>query len=177
MDYQVICDQFERSGRAIIVSLKGKPSFGQITEKPEIGEAVPWYGDVGTGYEYRLLPNPDGYLLKVRNLASEHRMLCRETLPPYEIHVPKPVALHQNGNSSQGKERNAGYAFSEDKVVGEITYCVTPDIFPILAAWSWYGEPISRYEFIFAPLTIGNLVSVRHIESDEVIDLTKNIEW
>jgi len=37
MDYQIICDQFERSGRAKIVSLKGKPSFGQIIEKLEIG--------------------------------------------------------------------------------------------------------------------------------------------
>ena len=178
MDFRVICNQFERVGSAMIVSLKGQPAFGSISELPVLGEAVPWYGDVGTGYTFLLRPSPEGCSLKVENVASGHILLCRETLPSLELNLPESILLKQSADEAdQGLLRHVGYAYSEDETGREILLSVTPDIYPRLAAWPRYGEPLTHYEFDFHPISVGNQIYVQHMESGEVIDLTEGIEW
>lgn len=178
MNYQIIRDQIERKGRAMIERYRGERRFGPISDLPAIGEAVPWYGDVGTGYSYTLRPQVQGCMLKIENVANGKSFFCSKALPPQEIHTPVgPVLKTFTDGTGKDSPRHVGYAFVEDEDAGELLLSITADLYPLLAAWSHYGKALRQYEFIFGPLTVGTLIEVRHVESGEGLDLTKDVAW
>lgn len=43
--------------------------------------------------------------------------------------------------------------------------------------WEWYNEDFEKLDFIFAPTSVGTMVSVLHRESGALLDLTRDFEW
>jgi hypothetical protein len=178
MDLRVIRSQIERIGKAIVVRLRDQEMLNQISELPKLGEATPWYGRVGGGYQYRLYPQDKGCRLVVENLASGNSLLCPQELPRIEVQLEDAPLLRDVTDAPlKIIPRHAGFAFQEDEDRQEIILSVTADIFTRFAGWDRYGMALSEYEFTFIPTQVSNLVKVRHVESEEIIDLTEGIDW
>ena len=178
MDYRVIKNQIERKGMAMIRRFRDQDGLHQIRELPEMGEAVPWYGTFGAGFSYTIRNEIEGCSLKVECLASEFSLLCSEKLPPLEIHLSDGAQYRESIDQIlKGTFRLSIDAFIENEEDQEIYLMITPEFLPILTAWSAWGEPLSQYEFVFNPSSVGCAVLVQHVGSGESINLTKDVNW
>jgi len=178
MDYRVIKNQIERKGMAMIRRFHGQDGLQQIRELPEMGEAVPWYGTFGAGFSYTIRNENEGSCLKVECLASEFSMLCSEKLPALELHLSDGAQYRESIDQIlKGTFRLSIDAFIENEEDQEIYLMITPEFLPILTAWSAWGEPLTKYKFVFNPSSVGCAVQVQHMGSGDSIDLTKDVNW
>ena len=179
MDLRVIRNQIERRGHAILIWFRGEPGFSTVSEIPGIGEAVPWYGTAGTGYHYIVRPMGEGCLLRVENIASGVPLICTEPLPPLELHLPEATrrVLTESKRTPFSILGGGDDAFDENVELREIVLQISKDDFSHLEKWSHWGKELSEYEFTFSPLKVGTPVMVKDIASDELVDLTKDVNW
>jgi hypothetical protein len=85
-DLQVLRTQIARRGKARVVRLGKEHVFTDITELPGPGEAEPFYGTFGGGYEYWFLHGPAGWMLRAENCAHRSiRFGLTEPIPPILI--------------------------------------------------------------------------------------------
>lgn len=171
-DLQVIQNQLERSGRAIVVRFRDVQGLQQISDVPAPGEATPWYGDIGTGYSYHVRPASGGFSLEVSNLASGIALICSETLANL-ILTPGPGFLPVEPVQKPA----SGQPFLELPARQKIILQVPPYQHLRLKEWPAWGEPLTAYSLLVGPLTVGTNLSVRHIETNEVLDLTDLEDW
>ncbi len=180
IDLEIMCYQIERFGRAMVIKRGGEGRVQQVSQVPAPGEAQPYYGEIGGAYCYLFHPQCDGCVLRVENIVSGRVLFHPDPIPPLELFVPDPVELHTfpNGNQSFLKP-DVGYIFVDNTQLedGQVIFTITQDIYPRLAAWKRYGEPPAAYIFKFNPTLIGCFVHVEHIQTGEVLDVTRNVRW
>jgi hypothetical protein len=178
MDYRVIKNQIERKGMAMIRRFRDQDGLNQIRELPKVGEAVPWYGTFGAGFSYTIRNEIEGGSLKMECLASEFSLLCSEKLPSLELHLSDGAQYRESIDQIlKGFFRLTIDAFIENEEDQEIYLMITSEFLPILAEWPFWGEPLTQYDFIFNPSSVGCAVLVQHVESGESINLTKDVNW
>ena len=178
MDNRVIKNQIERKGSAMIRRFRGKDGLHQIRELPEMGEAVPWYGTFGAGFSYTIRNENEGSCLKVECLASEFSMLCSEKLPALELNLSDGALYRESIDQIlKGFFILSIDAFIENEEDQEIYLMITPEFFPLLTAWPAWGAPLTQYEFVFNPSSVGCAVQVQHMGSGDSINLTKDVNW
>ena len=66
-DLEVIRYQIETRGHSLIIRAGELPYFDNLSEMPEPGEVVPWYGATCSAYVFTFRPGEDGCRLKVEN--------------------------------------------------------------------------------------------------------------
>ena len=171
-DLKVIQNQLERTGRAMVFDYKGHHHLQQITELPAPGEAVPWYGDVGTGYEYRVSSAGEAFGLEVVSLAGQSPLISHQVFPSLRL---TPSAGYQ---PVEVVERPASaFEFFEDENLQKIILRVPQDRHDLLANWPHWGGSLNAYSFTFGPLTVGTSLSVQHNATGESINLTNMDNW
>jgi hypothetical protein len=177
MDHQVLRDQLERRGSAMITVYKGQRALTQIDFLPAPGEAVPWYGATGTGYRYTLHPQEQGCLLKVDNLASGRSLFCAKTLPALELHTPTSIMLNPfTDRSRMGPPWHISNEFEEKEIAGEIIFRITADVYPLLVDWPFYGKALKHYEFVFEPTGGGTYIYVRRLDNGAILYLVDDLK-
>jgi hypothetical protein len=178
MDYRIIKNQIDRKGMALIRRYRGKDGLNHIRDLPEIGEAVPWYGTFGAGFSFTIRNEKEGSSLKVECLASEFSLLCSEKLLPLELHLSDGAQYRESIDQILKETfRLSIDAFIENEEDREIYLVITPESLQLLTAWPSWGEPLTQYEFVFNPSSVGCAVLVQHVGSGESINLSKDENW
>ena len=173
IDWQIIVNQIEMRG----VSLghdtqpdEGISSFCRITEIPKgRGRYRPNYGDFGGGFEYSFSSHPDGIKFIAHSTVLK---AYRKSLKDLEIILPGRIEI-------RAPSEGYGIIDVDDSrfVEGENYFGFHGDFFDLFHVWEWYNEDTHPFEFRFSPSSIGCFASVLHIESNTLLDLTKDVEW
>jgi len=178
MDLRAIQDQITRRGFAMLISYRGQRGFERISQVPAMGEAVPWYGSVDAAYRYTCRPEPAGWTLRVENLASGMSFFCAELLPALELHLAGLIQLAPAKPPAPGSSPfPRAWIFREDEALEQLILTIPAELTAQLAAWPRWGDPLSAYEFVFTPGSIGTMIHVRHLPNGEELDLTEDANW
>ena len=172
-DWLIIANQLET--RSAIVALDKKSTLGgfslcRLTEVPEERNRYrPHYGDSGGGFEYRFRTHPSGTQVIAQSSVFEtyKKDLCPlELILPNSIETQVPAANYEiiSADNSRFKEGWNQFGFRGK-------------FFHIFHAWEWYSEDTHPFEFQFHPLSVGCVIRISHIESNTLLDLTKDVEW
>lgn len=172
MDLRIVKNQIERRGMAIIHHFRGQDGLGTIHEIPEVGEAIPWYSTFGQGYNFTVRPEVEGAALKVKSLVSGFPLICTEILPSLELLLPEGYH-YQEAVDSLDKSLlwTPPPSFMENQERCEIELRIPIELLVPLAAWKNWGEPLTQYEFIFAPSSVRCEVIIQHAASGEHFNL------
>lgn len=95
-DLDVIRHQIESKGMAMTIwqSSARFHGFQDVSELPQPGEVVPYYGDVGDAYSFHFRPEAGGCCyLRVTNDARGKEYWHPEPFLPLELHLPDPVQI------------------------------------------------------------------------------------
>jgi hypothetical protein len=153
-DLLIIKHQIETRGRALIVRLHGQKGMQHIERLPDIGEAVPWYGTTGMGYNYVFTPLTDGCALWVENQGS-HSMIYPDAIQPLAFHLPDRIMTSTVPAQSEWRAsfEDTGQSF---------IFRITGRDYEELAAWPDFDEPLEAYSYRFTPTTVGDLITITH---------------
>jgi hypothetical protein len=153
-DYLVIQHQIETRGRAIVLHSRERGGLHQITELPEIGTVVPWYGESGMGYAYVFMPESDGCLVWVEAQASQS-FFYSEAIAALEFHLSDRVQALTIPESSDLR-------LDFEDTGQSLIFRITDRNYQQLAAWPDFDEPMDAYTYRFTPTTVGVLIAVTH---------------
>ena len=178
IDWQIISSRIAKNGNITARDYKppdgGHSRFHHLEELPtERGRFRPHYGDVGGGFEYYLRSHPQG--TKLIGTCERVGFFYKITSPPLELILPNKIELQVYEEPSEG----GGFIYPHDNqfIDGENTLGFYGDFFKLFHNWEWYSENIKPFEFVFVPMSIGCLFKVLHLETNTLLDLTKDIDW
>jgi hypothetical protein len=151
-DYLVIKHQIETRGRAIVLHSRERGGLHQITELPEIGTVVPWYGESGMGYAYVFMPESNGCHVWVEAQASQS-FFYSGVIASLEFHIVDRLQVLAVPESSDLRHdfEDTGQAF---------IFRITGRNYQQLAAWPAFSEALDVYVYRFIPTTVGVLIAV-----------------
>ena len=178
IDWQILSKQFEKRKSVLAFDTQPPdggvfPRFHRLDKLPtERGRFRPHYGDTGGGFEYHIRSLPQGTQIIGHSRAAEFYKI---TPPPLEILLENKVDVEvfQEPNKWGGSLYPPDNRFTE----GENIFGFYGDFFKIFHAWEWYSEDTEPFEFEFVPMSMGCLIRVLHIESNTLLDLTKDVDW
>jgi hypothetical protein len=176
IDWRIIASQIEKRGKATVFYKAPDdpfPRFHRLEEIPkERGVYRPHYGDTGGGFEYCFRSTPEG--IKVSGYSHGARFYKVEP-PPLELMLPQKIEIE----IPRKLQENFGILYPHDNYFkeGENQFGFYSEFFSIFHNWQWYSEDTEPFEFSFVPMSIGCLVRVLHIQSKEMLDLTKDVGW
>jgi hypothetical protein len=181
LDSKIIQEQLDRNGKALVIAYDPQPGFAHVTELPAPGTARPHSGAFGGGYEYSFLHTPAGWMLRVTNfvqdsirfgLTKKVPLLLIDDTTAISVTVRQfedirglaPTGLMDDSNSDRTPTDRASFP-----IAGED--------FDKLVAWSWTPARLTKYQYCFAPLSVGCEIMVEHPASGTKNHLTKDVGW
>ena len=176
IDWRIIKRQIERGGTPTVFYKASGETFARFVHLEELPEERgiyrPHYGDIGGGFEYIFRAAPEG--TKVSGY-SQGAKFYRIEAPPLEITFPQKIEIE----IPEKLQENFGILSPHDNHFkeGETQFGFYGKFFSIFHNWQWYGEDVEAFEFSFVPTSIGCLVSVLHVQSNEALDLTGDVDW
>jgi hypothetical protein len=176
IDWRIIKRQIELGAKPTVLykaSDDSFPRFHHLEEIPkERGIYRPHYGDTGGGFEYIFRATPEG--TKVSGY-SQGAKFYRVEAPPLELTLPQAIEIQ----ISEELQKNFGLLYPHDNNFkqGENHFGFYGEFFTIFHNWQWYSEDIEAFEFSFVPMSIGCLGHISHLQSNETLDLTRDVNW
>ena len=176
IDWRIIKRQIERGGKPTVLYKAHGEAFSRFVRLEEIpaerGVYRPHYGDTGGGFEYIFRDTPKG--IKVSGYSHGARFYKVEA-PPLEIALPQ--AIEKQIPAELQKNFALLYPHDNNFNKGENQFGFYGEFLSIFQNWQWYSEDTEAFEFSFVPMSIGCLVRISHIKSNETLDLTKDVDW
>ncbi|HEX5692889.1 MAG TPA: hypothetical protein VFX76_22915 [Roseiflexaceae bacterium] len=180
-DVEVMRAQIADLGRAMVIRLHGKNMLKAIADLPDPGEAEPYYGSFGGGYQYRFNYGEQGWLLQVENLAHRSfRSGLQEPLPALLLDDPANVRVHALPESPSGMKYSGARGLRSNgdyEQAEQAFFSIHEEMYAKLAEWGWTPARIAQYAYIFVPLSVGCEILVEHLATHAQIHLTKDIGW
>jgi hypothetical protein len=176
IDWRIIKRQIERGGKPTVLYKAPGETFSRFVHLEEIskerGIYRPHYGDTGGGFEYKFRATPG--CTKVSGYSHGARFYKVEA-PPLEITLPQTIETE----IPEELQKNFGLLYPHDNhfAIGENQFGFHGEFFSCFHNWQWYSEDTEAFEFSFVPMSIGCLVRISHIESNEMLDLTRDADW
>ena len=176
IDWRIIKRQIERGAKPTVFYKAPGEAFSQFVRLEELPEERglyrPHYGDIGGGFEYTFRAVPEG--IKISGY-SQGAKFYRIDAPPLELTLPQKIAIE----IPEKLQKNFGILYPHDNYFkeGANQFGFYGDFFSVFHNWQWYSEDTEPFEFSFVPMSIGCLVRVLHVESNEPLDLTKDVGW
>jgi hypothetical protein len=180
-DLQVLRAQIAHRGKARVVRLGTEHVFTDITELPRPGEAEPFYGTFGGGYEYWFLHGPVGWMLRVENKSRPTvRFGPIEPIPPILLDDSTAVRVDvrrtlPEGVSWAGPGGLVDHRNTED--IGMGIFSIDGEMYDLLHASSWTPARLTQYKYLFIPLSVGCEIVVEDAVSGAQVHLTKDAGW
>lgn len=177
VDWRIITSQINKKGKAMVFYKTPDDSFPNLHHLAEIPEKRgvyrPYYGDVGGGFEYVFRATTTGGI-KISGYSQGAKFYKIEA-PPLEITISQKIETDIPERFQVGY----GILAPSDNYfkAGENQFGFYGEFFSAFHQWRWYSEDIELFEFSFVPMSIGCLVRVLHIDSNETLDLTQNVNW
>jgi len=175
IDWQIIVNQIEKRG--VSITHDKKPEKGQklsffcrLTEAPkERGRYRPHYGDFGGGFSYAFQDHPDGTQIIAR---SSILPLYKKNIKPLILTIPNKIEITVPSD-------NYGILSADDSQFkeGVNQFGFHGEFFQLFHAWEWYSEDSEPFKFSFYPSSVGCVATVLHLESKDLLDLTKDLQW
>lgn len=156
------------------------PAFGlqdqgltQISELPERGKFVPFYGDIGGGFSFFFHPAREVTELVIETAVSGHPFFHPDPIEPLKLKMPNAMLRQAE------VYKHIGTVGPDDTLVDltEFLFGFYREYLDKYRAWEWYNEDVEKFDFMFAPTSVGTMVNVLHRESGELLDLTRDFEW
>lgn len=170
-DQEYMRRRFERNGRVMITSLNGESVLQTVDYLPEPGTAQPYYGMIGGVYRFAFTSQANDTILQVK----------------YSVQTPTPVEPYTTmlGASLQtGLQENSAAQWYYNRLESILDnpsqshrMYIDGEIYSNMLAAGWEKESAREYRYEFVPTTIGCFVSILHITSGQLHDLTKDIDW
>jgi len=172
VDEAVMRYQLGRSPKISVIGLQGQ-GWIHISEMPEQGEFIPFYGDTGGGFEFIFHPAGGQTDLKVEATFSGHPMFHPDPIEPLKLTAPNMFL------SLAEVYPNVGTTGPDDALpdASEFLFGFYNDIMDMYRKWEWYDEDLEKFEFSFAPTSIGVMALVRYRENSALLDLTRDLNW
>lgn len=179
VDLQVIRYQLEARGHSLVIRAGELPCFASLTEMPEPGEVIPWYGDTCDVYVFTFRPGEDGCKLKVENVCGRIPMIYGSHIPPLELDIPEPIRIEADPPETPLYGPDWGWWFQPgvESVPGEIPFVINSDFYARMLQWGWDRARADTYEYRFWTSSVGASILVRDTLSGEEEDLTKDVCW
>jgi hypothetical protein len=178
IDWEILANGIEKNGGVtafdyLPVEGKRSPRFHRLEKLPaERGRFRPHYGEAGGGFEFHIRSESKGTMLVGTSKAADFHKI---TPPPLNFLLPNKIEIEVYREPVEWD----GFIYPHDNrfIDGENILGFYGDFFRLFHAWEWYSEDTEPFEFTFVPMSIGCLIRVLHIESDETLDLTKDVDW
>ncbi len=172
VDEAVMRYQLGRSSQILVFGLRDQ-GLTNITEMPARGEFMPYYGVIGGGFEFVLHPAGELTEVTVEAAVSQHPMFHPDPIEPLRLAIP--AAMHTQAEVLE----NIGTVAPNDATtyLPEFLFGFYGQFIDIFHGWEWYSEDAGKYDFIFVPTSVGTMVSIRHRESESLLDLTRDVQW
>ena len=177
IDWRIIKRQIERGGTPTVFYKAPGEAFARFVRLEELPEERglyrPHYGDTGGGFEYTFrATTPEGTKVSGYSQAAK---FYRIEAPPLELTLPQKI----ENQIPERLQENFGILDPHDNSFkqGDNHFGFHGEFFSIFHNWQWYNEDVEAFEFSFVPMSIGCLVRILHLESNTLLDLTKDVEW
>jgi hypothetical protein len=172
VDEAVMRFQLGRSSSIPVFGLQGQ-GLTQISELPERGKFAPFYGDVGGGFSFVFHPAGKVTELMIETAVSKHPMFHPDPIEPLKLTIPKSMLTEAE------VYKHIGIVGPDDTLtyLPEFLFGFYGEYLDMYREWEWHNEDVKKFDFIFAPTSVGTMVNVLHRESGALLDLTRNFEW
>jgi len=172
VDEAVMRYQLGRRPNIPVIGLQGQ-GFTQISELPEKGQFVPFYGDIGGGFSFVFHPAGEVTELTIGTSVSKHPMFHPDPIEPLKLTVPDSLIRQAE------VYKYIGVVGPNDTLTDlpEFLFGFYGEYLDMYRAWKWYSEDVENFDFIFAPTSVGTMAHVLHRESGTVLDLTRDFNW
>jgi hypothetical protein len=178
-DLEVIRYQIETRGHSLIIRGGELPYFDNLSEMPEPGEVVPWYGDTCDVYVFTFRPGEHGCKLKDENVCSAVPWIYVGQIRPLELDIPEPIHIEADPPETPLYDPDWGWWFQPgvDTGPGEIPFVIKSEFYARLLPWGWERARADTYEYRFWTSSVGTAISIRDTITGEEEDLAKDVCW
>jgi hypothetical protein len=172
VDEAVMRYQLGRRSQILVCGLQDQ-GMTHITEMPERGKFMPYYGMIGGGFTFIFHPAGELTEITVETVASENPLLHPEPIEPLKLSAPDLLLTQAE------VYENIGTVSPDDTMtyLPEFLFGFYGEFLDMFHKWEWYSEDVEKYDFIFVPTSVGTMVNVRHQESGSILDLTRDVSW
>ena len=172
IDEAVLRYQLGRSSEIMAIGLDGE-GLTTISEMPERGKAIPYYGTVGGGFEFAFHPMDNLTEIMVDAVFAGHPFFHPDPIAPLRI-ITSDIILSQ-----AEVYEHVGTTGPDDVItyLPEFLFGFYGKYLSTFREWEWYSEDMRKYDFLFSPTSVGTAALVRHRESDTLLDLTRDANW
>lgn len=172
VDEAVLRYQLGRSREIMAFGLDGQ-GLTTISEMPERGKAIPYYGTVGGGFEFAFHPMGDQTEVTIGAVFEGHPLFHPDPIEPIGFIIPNimlPQAEVYEHVGTTGPDDVLTY-------LPEFLFGFYGKYLSIFREWEWYSEDLEKYDFLFSPTSVGTAALVRHRKSDTLLDLMRDADW
>ena len=142
----VIRCQFERSSQVLVLGLY-QHGVTHISEKPEWGKYMPYFGMTSGGFEFAFHPTGGKIELTVSAVPGLQRMVHPNSV--------EPLKLAFSGNVVHAAEVHEGVGTTglDDMILylPEFLFGFYGKFFDTFRAWKMYNEDYEQLEFVLCP--------------------------
>lgn len=172
VDEAVMRYQLGRRSEILVIGLQDQ-GLTHISEMPERGRFVPYYGMVGGGFAFTFHPVGEVVEISVDAVFSGNPMFHPGPIEPLRLVAPNIMLAQAE------VYENAGTTGPEDALtyLPEFLFGFYGEFMDIFRSWEWYSEDSEKYDFIFSPSSVGTAATVHHRENGSLIELTRDVEW
>jgi hypothetical protein len=172
VDEAVLRHQLRRGGQVLIVGLDGR-GITHISEIPERGKVMPFYGSFGGGFTFTFHPAGEKTEITVEAVFGGSPIFHPDPIEPLELTAPQIMLAEAE------VYENVGTTGPDDALtyLPEFLFGFYGKFMDIFRAWEWYSEDSEMYDFIFSTSSVGTAVTLRHRESGSLVELTRDVEW
>lgn len=183
LNLELIRRQLAQNKRAVVIRFRNSHRLQAITEEPALGEAEPWYGEIGGLYSYTFIPRLNDCDLVVE--MTDRGAITAETFSkPLSLVVRQAATIDQVYEVEQQQHTlwlrpdiwEEGTSLHEVSG-GELCFWIDGEIYKRLISFGWSRQQIHVYRYQFTPLTVGCDIVVNHITSGHMFHLTRHIDW
>ncbi len=191
INHDVLRYQIESRGAAVVLRYRDREQLHRLQEVPEVGEADPWYGDVGGGYRFEFIPDTApgasatdddmACTLVVHSTVSNRSLFYDAEIRPLRLRLARGYHIEELALTGEmlGGAIQAHYWGNYPGLYPEIdtiVFGIQGPAYANLVEWGWRPETAGNYYYSVTPLSVATPVQVTDPLTWNYVELESDIE-